>query len=317
MDPSDREIEAARRVAATLAPHLRQAQAAIAASQNDAVKRVAAQVISPGYQRWLKNMNEVVAPALRLNYSTLFPKLELMQAPVANQMLPAIELIQHNQRDQFAQLLATVRRAFESSLPPNWPTDGALIPAVLEALLLDEGLALAWVPPEPIVRRLFDAGSPAERRQIIGRRWKSIGAACVAELDQVDEPRLAGHVRFAQKAATSLLAGAPEPSQALSANLLDSILRAEFDESSRVEITGQKVRLDIEEYPLRVAIVLAGIWGSHGQFHSSNGDAIPRRYTRHGSAHGVSGRQYSRVNAVIALMHVVALLRLLDTDLRR
>lgn len=60
----------------------------------------------------------------------------------------------------------------------------------------------------------------------------------------------------------------------------------------------------------------AGVWGSYGQFWPTNGDTIRYRYSRHGSAHGISRRQYSRVNAVIALMHIVSPLRLLDTDLR-
>ena len=73
--------------------------------------------------------------------------------------------------------------------------------------------------------------------------------------------------------------------------------------------------MDINQYPLRVAIVLGGIWGSYGEFWPSNGDVIPREFSRHGSAHGVSRRQYSRINSLLALMHVVSLLKLLEIDL--
>ncbi len=65
---------------------------------------------------------------------------------------------------------------------------------------------------------------------------------------------------------------------------------------------------------MRVSIALGGR-GAHGQFWPNQGEKIPRLYSRHGSAHGVSGRQYSRINAVLALMHVVSLLRLMDVDL--
>lgn len=262
-------------------------------------------------------MNEVVAPALKLDYQTLFPKVAAMQAPALKQLLPAVKLVRDSQRQQFAEIFATVRRTFEASLPPNWPRGGStLIPSNLEELLLDEGLALAWVPPERTVERVFNADTAAKRRDIIGRHWKPIGIASQHEIGQIDTPHLAGHVVFAREAASTLLSGSHRASQALSANLLDTILRTEFDDASRIEITSQKRRLDIEEYPLRVAIVLAGVWGSYGQFWPTNGDTIPHRYSRHGSAHGVSRRQYSRVNAVIALMHIVSLLRLLDTDLR-
>lgn len=120
---------------------------------------------------------------------------------------------------------------------------------------------------------------------------------------------------FALDAARTLLGGSPRPAQALSANLLDTILRQSFDSKDRQSITGRKNRLDIDDYPLRVAIALGGIWGSYGEFWTSNGDKIPREYSRHGSAHGVSRRQYSRINSLTALMHVVSLLKLLETDL--
>ena len=56
------------------------------------------------------------------------------------------------------------------------------------------------------------------------------------------------------------------------------------------------------------SIVIAGLWGAFGAYWPDNGDEIPTIFSRHTSAHGVSRRQYSKVNAVIALMHVVAYL---------
>lgn len=303
MAASDRGSEAARRMAAALAPQIREAMASYQATQSAAIREVLAKALTPADQRWLNNMQEVIAPALQLDYSALFPNVAAIQAQAAKQVLPALEIIHRTQREQFAQLLATALRAYEASLPPNWPRDGSSIPSNLEALLLDEGLALAWLPPTPIVERLFKPGSAAERRTIIGRRWQTIGKASLSELDEIDDPGLAEYVDFAHEAAGTLLAGSHRASQALSANLLDSILRAAFDETSRIQITSHKTRLSIEDYPLRVAIVLAGVWGSHGQFWPDKGDSIPRKYTRHGSAHGVSrapvlkGQRRDRPNA--------------------
>lgn len=202
-----------------------------------------------------------------------------------------------------------------AALPPNWRGDQVSIPSNLEQLLLDEGLPLAWVPPRSVIVKLFAAGTAAERRKIIGDRWKMITKACLQELHGIEQAGLAAHVEFAVEAAESLLEGRAKSSQALAANLLDSILRAEFSDDDRRAITGQHVRLSIEDYPLRIAIVFGGIWGSHGQYWPERGDQIPRNFSRHGSAHGVSRRQYSRVNAVLALMHVVALLKVMEIDL--
>jgi hypothetical protein len=289
-------------------------------------------------QRYLNDIGEVVAkqyqdvfkavavpkvdlprfevPALKLDYTTLFPDIAAVQQQAAKALRPSLDFIHDLQREQFADLIAATRKALQSALPPNWRDDSISIPKELETLLLDEGLALAWVPPTDILVRIFAPSTPAERRRVIGRRWKRIGAACVEHLDLVQNEDLKGHVKFAHKAARSLLDGSPESSQALSANLLDTILRSEFSEQDRQTITGQEDRLNIEDYPVRVAIVLGAIWGAHGQYWPARGDKVPRGFSRHGSAHGVSRRQYSRINAVLALMPVVALLRLLDTDLR-
>ena len=107
--------------------------------------------------------------------------------------------------------------------------------------------------------------------------------------------------------------GHPEGAQALAANLLDTMLRETLDKSSFGQVTNQRDRLSIDDLPLRAAAVFGGIWGSHTEFRSWRGDAIPRGFSRHGSVHAVSQIQYSRINALIALMHVTSYIMLLDS----
>jgi hypothetical protein len=262
-----------------------------------------------------KALRGIDVPPLKLDYSSLFPDFEGMRVSALADLLPSIRLIQDLQRDQFATLIESARAAAAARLPPNWRGDEVSIPKDLETMLLDEGLPLAWVPPREILVKLFAAPTPSDRRKILGRRWKTVTRACLEELQNVTHAELVEHAEFAIEAAESLMEGRSKSSQALSANLLDTILRTSFNEKDRTTITGQKQRLNIDDYPLRVAIVLGGIWGSHGQFWPSKGDKVPRKYSRHGTAHGVSRRQYSRINALLALMHVVSLLRVLEVDL--
>jgi hypothetical protein len=133
----------------------------------------------------------------------------------------------------------------------------------------------------------------------------------------VDHPALAEYVEFALDAAQTLVSSSHRSAQALSASLLDTMLQRNFNKTDRVTITGQKTRMNIYDHQVRVANVLGGIWGSYGEFWPSNGDKIPRRYSRHGSAHGGSRRQYSRINSLLALIHVVSLIKLLETDLAK
>ena len=184
-------------------------------------------------------------------------------------------------------------------------------------MLLDEGLCLTWVPPSPVLDRLFSAASAQERRSVIGRSWKTIVVASERELDEVTKPALRHYASFARNAADAVKSGHHVAGQALAANLLDTVLKREFTKKSSRAITDQSLRFDINEYPLRLALVLGGIWGAYLQYWPSNGDKIPTRFSRHASAHGVSPRQYSRINATISIMHVAALLRALQWQLER
>jgi hypothetical protein len=258
---------------------------------------------------------KIDVPDLKLDYSSLFPDFSKVHENLWESVRPSVEAIQILQRDQFADIIKNARAMVRAAMPPNWRDDNITIPANLEVMLLDEGLALAWVPQAAVVQRLFSASSAQERRRILGARWTTVTKACITELEGIEQPKLGEHTKFALKAAKTLLAGHAEPAQALSANLLDTILRQSFDAKDLKAVTGQKTRMKIDDYPLRVAIVLGGIWGSFGEFWASKGTPIPRNFSRHGSAHAVSQRQYSRINSLLALMHVVSLLKLLETDL--
>lgn len=87
--------------------------------------------------------------------------------------MPGVRLVQDLQRGQLAQLIARVREVVSAVLLPNWRGEDVRIPGNLEALLLDEGLALAWVPPQPVIVTtskgrwfLFIKACRAERREM-------------------------------------------------------------------------------------------------------------------------------------------------------
>jgi hypothetical protein len=263
------------------------------------------------------DLPKIMLPPLKLDYHSLFPDLDQLNTQLLGQLEPTFSAIREMQRAQFARTFANLAKLAESIWPPNWRGIGVPAEETLDDMLLDEGLCLAWVPPAAILGHLFTAGTPQQRRRIIGASWKRIALAAEDELEQVTAPGLRHHVSFAHRAVDAVLSGNHQAGQALSANLLDTILRKEFTTGDRKSITNQKDRFDIEEYPPRVALVLGGIWGAHGQYWPERGEQIPLRFSRHASAHGVSKRQYSRINAIISIMHVTALLRVIQQDLLR
>jgi hypothetical protein len=287
----------------------------------NALNAIIAQTISTRYTDMVKsivaqlptvNASQLYVPTLKIDYSTLFPGFSTEKL-----LKPAFDAIHAIQREQFAGLLDGIQVALDRFLPPNWRGVEGRKFKDLETMLLDEGLPLAWVPPPAVLARIFAASTPAERRRVIGRSWKTIACACDEQLDSISASELKGHAKLGKQAVASLLDGNSPASQALSANLLDSVLHAHFNKKDRRTITGQKTRLDFKSYPVRVAIVLGGIWGAYGEYWPEKGDKIPRSFSRHASAHGASARQYSRINAVLALMHVTALLKMLEQDFDR
>ncbi|BBX63194.1 hypothetical protein MSAS_23680 [Mycobacterium saskatchewanense] len=255
-------------------------------------------------------------PPLQLDYTRLLgPVLNFENLGLKNLIdassLKVFDKIYADQRTQFEGIFEKFRKYIEGMLPPNWRGVRGL--NQLETLLLDEGLALAWVPPADILDALLAASSKQARRRILGRRWKRVVAACRESIESASEADVAQYRGFALNVIKMLEDGHPEGAQALAANLLDTMLRETLDGPSRREVTDQRNRLSIDDLPMRAAMVFGGIWGSHTEFWQSRGDSIPREFTRHGSAHAVSRMQYSRINAVIALMHVTAYIMLLDS----
>lgn len=230
---------------------------------------------------------------------------------------PIVNILEQ-QRTQWDSLFESLRKLAERVFPPNWKGVKRPDLSVIETILVDEGIPLAWVPSSSILQALLDAPDAKERRKIIGRRWRRIVSDCEAVLDEVSHPSLQCHHPFAADIASALRDGHSSAAQALAANLLDSMLRRNFDPTDLKDVTSNKKngnRFDLDAYQARAAFTLAPIWQSYAQYHEEKGDPIPRAFGRHPSAHAVCRRQYSRTNAVIALMLVTSLLRLLDTEL--
>ena len=230
----------------------------------------------------------------------------------------ALNMLLAQQRGQWGALFEDLRAAVEKHLPPNWKNVKHPEFGTIEGILLDEGLPLAWIPSQDTLQALFDAPDGAARRRVIGRRWRGLISDCEAVLDEVSHPALRCHQPFAHDIGDALRDGHDPAAQALAANLLDSILRRNFENKSFRQITSNKKgsdRFNLDDYGVRTAFTLAPVWRAYAQYRESEGDPIPRGFGRHPSAHAVSRAQYSRVNAVIGLMLVTSLLQLLESEL--
>ncbi|MFE4337561.1 hypothetical protein ACFRQM_52385 [Streptomyces sp. NPDC056831] len=230
---------------------------------------------------------------------------------------PLTVVYQEQWRDIFASFGDLIRQIYPENLREAAPG-----PDELETLLVDEGIPLMWVPGPQAIVALLDASDAAARRRIIGQRWKGIVNDCEAVLEGVEHPSVQDARGFALDVAGALRAGHTNAAQALAANLLDSVLQRHFDQALRVQLTkndfrAKGIKFKLDDYKFKVACTFAPVWYAHAKYYPKNGDPIPRVFGRHPSAHGVSRAQYSRINAMYALMLVTSVIKFFDTELPR
>lgn len=184
----------------------------------------------------------------------------------------------------------------------------------VEELVMIDGIALYGVPRSETAERLIMAESAAARREILGRRWKTISADCRTALEGCTSSSMTGHVAFAEAALDALDVGNSYAAQALAASVLDTVVNGYFG-ARRKKLTPSKKNTtpdEYDEFTVREFIAFAPMWQAYQQFYPERGDRIPTVFNRHASVHGVSNRQYSRRNAVQALLFVCSLLLFLD-----
>jgi hypothetical protein len=215
----------------------------------------------------------------------------------------------------------TLRRfaaGFEEQLragaPPNWQFDKDWPKlAMISETVKQDGIPLAWVPRGDIVVALVHAEGIEGRRGILADREADIIQDCLACLDDIDALELAEFVANAREAARAFQDQHAKPAQALATVVLDAVLRLLFA-TPNFSYGGIRRQLaDVwDDAPLRYmrsALVLAAIPGALEQFWPDRGDPVPVRFNRHASAHTVHAEQFTRTNALVAIMTITSLLR--------
>lgn len=231
-------------------------------------------------------------------------------------------------------LLEQSERRFRASLPPNWNNPEIEFPDLedLEALQQQEGLPMAWVPPNHVLAELLSCKTSASRRRVVARESEAILTACRRELRRLTSEETREWRGSADEAVRAMKAGHWRAGQALAAIALDTatmkFVRSSYPDAvlqSRKAPGGVRVSTppgfgerslptwrDVD-YP-RALLVLHSIYGAFTEFNPLTGRPVPTQFTRHGTVHSISRRQYTKANALIALMHVVGLLCLIEDD---
>jgi hypothetical protein len=207
--------------------------------------------------------------------------------------------------------------------PPNWEeapgqdVDDLADKAI--AIIQDEGIPLVWVPRPETVRALVCAADADARDAILLASGGGISDDCTAVLADITATELMPLADLGMQALAALRDGHAAPAQALATNVFDTLLR---DMGRRGVIFGgplayfkyDKVRKRIEPVSdetlisrYRAACVLAAAVPALQDYGPA--DPAPTRFVRHATAHRAGPEQYTRVNAIVAVMLMTSMLR--------
>ena len=198
--------------------------------------------------------------------------------------------------------------------PPNLRDIEDLSFQDVEKVVMVDGIALYRVPRAGIAEALVKADGAAQRREILGRRWKTITADCREAMEACSSETAAPHVTMALAAIGALEAGHGEAAQALTGSLLDAIVKEYFGKDRYLYTPNKKTKTSdaYKEFGIHEYMAFAPVWQAYQRFFVEDGDPVPYTFSRNATAHTVSVKQYSRRNAVQALMIVAGILVFLD-----
>ncbi len=206
-----------------------------------------------------------------------------------------------------------MRASWEAAIPANWrDLSFDEIEAVLD--LMDEsGWALVWTPRGEIVRMLIEAdGEEREQRllavegDVLDDLLAATEGLSSAELKELVDGNRESIACFRDQ---RFLA-----SQALSTIVFTTLFHRHIDAKfadARSKIEPLDPR-DATIANVRVYCVLRSVLVAIDTYYGREDEAIPTRFNRHASAHRLSAEQYTRLNALAAIMLSTSLLRELD-----
>lgn len=206
-------------------------------------------------------------------------------------------------------------------LPRNWRGVKVDVDEIEQDVfqILSEGIPLAWVPDNRVIGLLLDAPDARARRRVISNNHRGIISACVNVAGSLP---LGGRPLFLAdtivRSVRALQDGHVEAAQALATNVLDTLVtgysRAALGRSKSGMLNPSYANKLSEDRSWRLQLALGATFavmrGEHTVHERHNA------FHRNATAHAVTSHQYSRINAVLAIMNATSVLTCFarDTD---
>lgn len=248
----------------------------------------------------------VTADLRRKVVESIQPVTEAYAAQISAALQPAIEAAAWAAR----QAGRIAGDALARTLPPNWDLTGGDVANVFMRRfeLAKEGVVVAWVPRESVIVALEQA-APGRRPAMLVEHQTWILEDCRQALEVVvsdhEEFGLAG---LALEALECAEAGQWGAAQALAVNVLESTIRQRMGKRPS-QLRGETYEWgDAKtQYWFRRSMTVAAVQPALDTFPETG--PIPKTINRNATVHYVVPEQYTRANALHALLLATSLLR--------
>lgn len=176
---------------------------------------------------------------------------------------------------------------------------------------ISEGLVIAWVPDAGTLELIAAAGTPAGRRSAVSKRADEVLESCEVLLAQVTAADYVPFVEPVQRAIAGIRSDFSDLAQAYAASTLETIVAMKYGPWQHY----RKIENEYDQAQLfRSELHLAQL---KAVFQKFDVDDIPTTFNRQATVHAVGrGKQYSRLNAVLAVGHLVSALWKYELDTR-
>lgn len=219
-----------------------------------------------------------------------------------------IEADRHRARELGAKVMKRALEQAEADRPANWPGDGSPSWSEIVQFMASSGWPVIWVPGQPLLERLVAAAPGSEDAELESSSGELL-EACEEALQQVTGTDISTLTPGAMDAVRAAQAELWRPTQAMAAAVLDTALQVHCGYT----LGGAR---DVDHDPDRVpspfhryGYVMSCMPHSLQNYYPKGGDPIPTTFNRHASVHAVSSEQYTKVNALVALIYMTSLVR--------
>lgn len=174
----------------------------------------------------------------------------------------------------------------------------------------ESGWSLVWTPRVEIVRSLI--GAPAgEREGVLLRAERDVLDDLAAAIEEISREELTELGAANREAIGAFRDGWLRASQALSTVVFTTLFHRHVDG----RFTSARESLE-PLYPreatlanMRLYCILRAVLVAIDTYTGNDDEPVPTRFNRHASSHRLSPEQYTRLNALAALMLTTSLLR--------